>query len=234
MMERLNLSLSELKFDPGEGAAKAMTFEGYGAAFNNVDSYGDVIMPGSFKQYLEEAQAGKQPWPAMLSQHGGWGISADDLTPVGVWTEMSENTLGLRVKGQLADTPRGRDLYTLMRMEPRPAINGLSIGFIVKEFEPRSKPEDPRRRIKRIDLMEISLVTFPANRRARVSGVKSIGTIREFEAFLREEGGFSWGQAKALASKGYAAFSDLRDEGNEDELADLVSALNRRGVFAPK
>jgi len=226
-MERLNLSLSELKFDPGEGAAKAMTFEGYGAAFNNVDSYGDVIMPGSFKQYLEEAQSGKQPWPAMLSQHGGWGISADDLTPVGVWMEMSENTLGLRVKGQLADTPRGRDLYTLMRMEPRPAINGLSISFIVKESEPRSKPEDPRRRIKRIDLLEISLVTFPANRRARVSGVKGIPTIREFEALLRDEAGLSRAEAEAVAQRGYAGIAGPRDEGDEEELSAITCRQRR-------
>ena len=131
-MERLNLSLSELKFDPGDGTAKAMTFEGYGRGIQQCrlvwrrDHAGVV-------QAIPRGSAGRQAAVARDAL-AAWrlGISADDMTPVGVWTEMSENTLRLRVKGQMADTPRGRDLYTLMRMEPRPAINGLSIGFIVK------------------------------------------------------------------------------------------------------
>jgi hypothetical protein len=31
-----------------------------------------------------------------------------------------------------------------MKMKPRPAINGMSIGYIPKEWEMRSKPEDPK------------------------------------------------------------------------------------------
>ena len=47
--------------------------------------------------------------------------------------------------------------------------------------------------------MEISLVTFP--RTAVRVGVKSIGTIREFEAFLREEGA-SPGSRQSACLKG--------------------------------
>ncbi len=47
-MNRLDCSLVELKFAPGDDAAEAMTFEGYGAVFGNVDSCGDVIEPGAF------------------------------------------------------------------------------------------------------------------------------------------------------------------------------------------
>ncbi|MBN9426473.1 MAG: HK97 family phage prohead protease [Burkholderiales bacterium] len=203
-MDRMNFSLRELKFDPSSAAS--MTFEGYGAVFGNVDSYGDVIDPGAFAVCLADVKAGRRAWPAMLSQHGGFGLVADDLTPIGVWEDLSEDGTGLRVKGRLADTPRGRDLYTLMRMEPRPAIDGLSIGFIPKEWEPRSKPDDPRRRIKRIDLLEISPVTFPANGRARVSSVKSLGTARDLERLLRDAG-LSAAQAKAIAAGGFDALS---------------------------
>jgi len=199
-MNHLLCAMREIKLS----SAEAMTFEGYGAVFGNIDSYGDVIEPGAFSNYLSEVRSGKQNWPSMLSQHGGFGMSADDMTPVGVWTDLSEDGVGLRVSGKFADTPRGMELYKLMKMEPRPAIDGLSIGYYVKEFEPRSKPEDPRRRLKRIDLVEISPVTFPANGKARVSSVKSfdeLSSITEIETYLREAGGFSRNEAKALIAR---------------------------------
>lgn len=226
-MRRLEIGLMELKLAPAGDGAETMTFEGYGAVFNNVDAYGDVIEPGAFAGFLSDVHAGKQNWPAMLSQHGGYGMTADDMTPVGVWSELAEDGKGLKVKGRLADTARGRDLHTLMKMEPRPAINGLSIGYIPKEWEPRSKPDDPRRRIKRIDLIEISPVTFPANSRARVDSVKSADSIRarDAERALRDAG-FSANEAKAILADGFDAV--LRDAGSDpDGLAEMKAAIER-------
>jgi HK97 family phage prohead protease len=208
-MQRLNCNLIELKLSSGESGSEAMTFNGYGAVFNNVDAYGDVIVPGAFADYLSQIKSGKVPWPAMLLQHGGWGMNADDITPIGIWTDLSEDGTGLRVTGKLADTPRGREVYALMKMEPRAAIDGLSIGYIPKEWEPRSKPEDPRRKLKRIDLVEISPVTFPANGKARVDEVKSDLDIRIAERALREAG-FSRTQAKAILAEGFKSLP-LRD-----------------------
>ena len=156
----------------------------------------------------------------------GWGMTADDMTPVGVWQDLSEDGAGLRVTGQLADTPRGNELDTLMRMTPRPAIDGLSIGYIPKKYEPRSKPEDPRRRITQIDLIEISLVTFSANRNARISSIKSIvdmDSITELEDLLRDAGGFSRSEAKSIIAriKGH----DLRDA--EQHLQRMHAAAQR-------
>lgn len=220
--------LREIKFDasPDDAGQKTRTFSGYGAAFNNVDAYGDVIVPGAFADFLADAKAGKQPWPSMLSQHGGWGMTADDMTPVGVWQDLSEDGAGLRVTGQLADTPRGNELDTLMRMTPRPAIDGLSIGYIPKKYEPRSKPEDPRRRITQIDLIEISPVTFPANRNARVTAIKSIAdmdSITELEDLLRDAGGFSRAEAKGIIAK--IRRSDLREA---DQHLQRMSAAAQR------
>lgn len=225
-MNRFHCGLIELKFAPADTAANDMTFEGYGAVFGNVDAYGDVMEPGAFASYLSDMRIGKQQWPAMLLQHGGWGASADDMTPIGVWTELSEDGRGLKVKGQLADTPRGREIYTLMKMAPRPAIDGLSIGYIPKEFEMRSKPEDPRRRLKRVDLIEISPVTFPANTSARVAAVKSTSglTIRDAERALRDAG-YSRSEAKAVLANGYRSIDDVRDA--DDELTTLAATIQR-------
>lgn len=224
-MQHLACALMEIKLAPTESGVDAMSFSGYGAAFNNVDSYGDVIAPGAFAKFLSDVQEQKQPWPAMLSQHGGWGATADDMTPVGVWTHLAEDGAGLQVTGQLADTPRGRELYTLMKMSPRPAIDGLSIGYIAKSFTPRSKPEDPRRTLTQIDLMEISPVTFPANRSARVASVKTLeefGTLADIEDYLRDVGGFSHKEAKTLVAR--IKRLGLPDAGLDfNELAALIT-----------
>jgi HK97 family phage prohead protease len=223
-VDYLECGLVEVKFAEGDGA-KAMSFSGYGAVFGNVDSYGDVIEPGAFANYLAEAQAGKQAWPAMLLQHGGFGLTAEDMTPIGVWTDLSEDGKGLKVAGQFADTPRGREVHALMKMAPRPAMDGLSIGYIAKESEPRSKPEDPRRRIKRIDLVEISPVTFPANRKARTESVKHGLTTRSAEQALCDAG-FSRREAKAIVAGGFRALSaNPRDAGGE--LGEIAALLKR-------
>lgn len=160
-MERLDCGLVELKAAPDAGA-DSMTFSGYGAVFGNMDAYGDVIANGAFTKTIADFKT-SGVWPAMLSQHGGWDMSAESLTPIGVWTEMREDEHGLYVEGRLADTPRGREMYALMNMQPRPAINGMSIGFRAIEWANRSKPDEPRRTLKRVELVELSLVTFPAN-----------------------------------------------------------------------
>lgn len=216
-MPHLICDLIELKFAPDDAGAETMEFEGYGAVFKNIDAYGDTIEPGAFAAYLAEVQGGSRPWPAMLLQHGGMGLTAEDMTPIGVWTSLAEDGKGLKVSGKLADTARGREIHALMKMQPRPAINGLSIGYIAKEAEPRSRPEDPRRRLKRIDLVEISPVTFPANTLARVGAVKSIRTA---EQALRDAG-FSRAEAKAILATGFNAVSP-RDAEDTGELADLI------------
>lgn len=217
-VEYVECGLIELKFDGGGDAVTGMRFQGYGAVFGNVDSYGDVIEPGAFAAFLSDMREGKQSWPAMLSQHGGFGLTAQDMTPVGVWHDLAEDGKGLKTDGEFADTDRGTELYKLVKMQPRPAINGLSIGYITKEAEPRSKPEEPRRRLKRVDLIEISPVTFPANRKARVESVKNGLGVNAAEAALRDAG-FSRREAKAIVASGFKTLSSPRDAGGLGSLA---------------
>ena len=231
-MQNLTCNLRELKFAADEGA-QAMSFTGYGAVFGNVDSYGDVIEAGAFSKFLADVKSGEQPWPAMLSQHGGWQMSAEDMTPIGVWTDFSEDGHGLKVEGQLADTPRGREMHALMKMSPRPAIDGMSIGYIAKEWEPRTKPEDPKRRLKRIDLIEVSIVTRPANGKARVESVKHDWTERDFERLLTRDAGLSRSEALVVINQGFKSLIAMRDAGSS-ELAELYEAVKRREAAIPR
>lgn len=223
--------LRELKFSGADGD---MTFEGYGSVFGVLDYYGDVIVKGAFKDSLKEAKK-SGVWPAMLCQHGSF-FSADEMNPIGIWTDLVEDDVGLKVAGKLAPTARGQEAWSLLKMQPRPAIDGLSIGYIAKEWVAGTKPDEPRRTLKKVDLWEISLVTFPANPESRVGQVKAaerFKTIRDFETFLRDEGGLSNAAAKAIASRGFRE-ADARDEpvsleGLSDSLrrATAVLATNR-------
>jgi hypothetical protein len=86
-----------------------------------------------------------------------------------------------------------------------------------------SKTDKARRTLNAVDLVEVSLVTFPSNTKAIITGVKSeLNTIREFESWLRDAGGYSIAQAKAIAASGYKAVASLRDEdGEADDAAEL-------------
>ncbi len=201
------------------------TFSGYGAIFGNVDSYGDVLEKGAFGASLKEWQ-GKGKLPPMLLQHGGF-LSADDMLPIGRWTSMEENSKGLKVEGELfaLQTERGQYIYEGLKSG---VLDGLSIGYRAKEFAIGTKPGEPRRSLKAVELIELSVVTFPANDKARISAVKSasdIRTIREFEDHLREVG-FSSAAAKAIAAGGFKAQPDPRDEaGIGEAIAGPFKAL---------
>lgn len=222
-MEKLGL---DFEFKVDKSGAEG-TFTGYGAFFGNIDAYGDVIKKGAFKETLSEWN-GRGFFPPMLLNHGsgGWGGSPEDDLPIGVWSNMVEDEKGLVVEGTLATkTRRGAEVYELMKMDPKPAINGLSIGFRVKEAGMGTKPTEPRRTIKKIDLFEVSVVTMPANSKARVSSVKSaenIKTIRDFETFLRDVGRFSHGAAKAIASRGFKSSEPREEDDAQAAIADEI------------
>lgn len=197
-LERYGCGL-QVKFAQGE--AETGTFSGYGAVFGNQDSYGDVIEKGAFKASLRE-WGKKKRLPPMLLQHGGFFGPAEDGIPVGLWTRMEEDDTGLLVEGKLfgLETDKGKYIHEGLKSG---ALDGLSIGYIPREVAYGKKPEDPPRTLKKIDLKEVSIVTFPANDEARVADAKSIEdlvTLSDFEDYLRDAG-FSRHQAKAFVSR---------------------------------
>ncbi len=164
--------------------------QGLGAVFGNVDLGFDRLERGAFAATLK-----KNKTVPMLWQHA-------DFEPIGLWTAMAESRNGLVVEGQInLETQKGREARALAKQG---AISGLSIGYIPRDFE----FEEEVRVLKRVDLLEISMVTFPMNPEARVSSLKNM-TRRELEVTLRDELGLS----RNLASRaGYAITKILSDE----------------------
>lgn len=192
------------------------TFEGYGSVFNVTDRGGDIVAPGAFAETLAAAKAAGR-LPAMLWQHR-------QAEPIGVYTEMDEDSVGLRIKGKLAlKTSRGAEAYELMKMG---ALSGLSIGYRVRDDS--WDRVTGVRTIKKADLYELSLVTIPMNDASRVSAVKAIedlDSLSEIERHLRDAGGFSRSEATALVSRIKSVIGRGDPGEHAAKLAELAAAL---------
>lgn len=191
------------------------TFEGYASVFDEVDQVADAVAPGAFKRTIR-AHRRKNRMPALLWQH-------DSRKPIGVWEELKEDDHGLFGRGQLFidDIAEARAAHALLKGG---GLSGLSIGYrTVKSVIDEKKKT---RRLLDVDLFEVSLVTFPALDSARVSAVKGdIKTIREFERFLRDEGGFSNAAAKQIASHGFQPDHRDDDGGMNPDVQALAQSL---------
>lgn len=127
---------------------KALRIEGYASVFNVPDNSGDVVVVGAFS----DAEA---PIP-LLWQHRV-------KEPIGVVTRLAEDSRGLRISARIVPQGRGAEAAALVKAG---ALDGLSFGYRLKQG---SKTRDGRR-LERLELVEVSLVTFPMHRAARVLG----------------------------------------------------------------
>lgn len=211
--QRLDIPLSiKSVTDTGE-------FEGYGSVFGVKDSYSDIVMAGAFAKTLADWKA-KGGMPAMLWQH-------DQREPIGIYTDIKEDDIGLYVKGRLLieDDPLAKRAHAHMKAG---SLSGLSIGYWLNDYDYDSGKDAFL--LREIDLLEISLVTFPANDAARISNVKSALAAGEsprpsdMERLLRDAG-LSRTQAKAFMACGYSAL-DQRDAEIKGALDNLVNTIN--------
>lgn len=226
-MDRIRFDMTEVKF----ASDKTGVFSGYGSVTGNKDFGGDVIAKGAFRDTLREWQD-KGKFPPMLLQHGGGFFGgAMDALPVGKYTDMEENAKGLKLEGELfaLNTERGQYIHEGMKAG---SLDGLSIGYRVKEFVLGTKPTEPRRTIKSLDLVEVSIVTFPMNDKARIGAVKSDFDPRELEAMLREATLSRSDAVKAVATfrKWLQRDAGEPDTSSRDESEAAIVAQLRRNI----
>ena len=97
-------------------------FEGYGSVFGVKDCFDDIVVPGAFTKSLSLWRE-KGSLPAMLWQH-------DMQEPIGIYTEMKEDEVGLFVRGRLLidDDPLAKRAHAHMKAGSLPVAAGLAVG----------------------------------------------------------------------------------------------------------
>ncbi len=228
----LSLSDAALKFAASDSgrAEDAWTFSGFASKFNGIDSYGDTILPGAYSRALKAIRAGDAPMPKMFLNHRMWDL------PLGKWLRLAESDEGLKVDGELTKgLPLAAEVRAAMQHE---TIDGLSVGIRLSQddFEVIDKGDGtrPQRVIKSVsELVEVSVVTFPADRQARIdsTSIKSIistfNSISDYEAYLRDVCGFSKSAATLFANGLRRQPSSTRSESGEEGKAKLPDNLVR-------
>lgn len=159
------------------------TFEGYASTFHNTDTQGDIIEQGAFKRTLDHWTGKGKPIP-VLWQH-------NPSEPIGITTGATEDTKGLAVQGRLLmGITRAREAFEALKHD---VLGGLSIGFGIPKDGAAFDKSTNTRRIREVKLYEYSLVTWPANEEALITGVKSaelnglLSELRELTALLKAQ-----------------------------------------------
>ena len=156
-------------FTESEDGAMRARIKGY-ASTPSVDRYDDSVEPQAFEKSIRKSYKNN---PVILFQH-----KSDKA--IGIATVMYIDHKGLYIEADIYD----KEIAPKIREK---ILRGFSIGFIPKEVEFRDgdgKLLDPindniwasdvKRIIKEVDLVEISVVSVPANQETLFTAEKSI------------------------------------------------------------
>lgn len=185
----------EVKADDGNAAA--LHIKGYGAAFGNVDSWGDIIAPGAFDAYLASENKARTK---LCYQH-------DFSEVIGKVTSLSVDETGLLFEADIIDTTAGADVAKLLKAG---AIDEFSIGYYADSyhFEKRAGYDTDIRILDAVTVAEISPVTRAANPKAVLLDAKD------------EEG-----THRALATMSDEDFKALKGAVADEEVRRLAASL---------
>ncbi len=160
------------------------TFDGYASVVGNVDSVGDVMMPGAFRKTI----ADRFPRKLIKScyNHGpliGSPLElVEDATGLFTRTKVSSNPIGTAVLQDIADGH----------------VTHMSFAYDVvrRDFIQQDGSRDPIRQLQEVKLYEYGPVDFPANEMASILGAKAIaaaldeamGSLPDLERIWRTKG----------------------------------------------
>ncbi len=218
----MSFKLLDVPFEVKE-ITKTGRLTGYASGFGNVDHQKEIMATGCFDKCLADLKAKGRSIPILLHH--------DTKSPVGIYDVLEPDAKGLWVEGDLLveDVQKAREAAALAKAK---ALTGLSIGHFPEQstFDQKSGI----RTITESTLMEVSLVTFPANDLARVEAIKmklahgGMPSMSDFEKFLRDAG-FSKSQAAVVANRGLGHL--LREAGDNATAPALKSIVDELRAF---
>lgn len=147
--------------------------EAYVSIFGNVDSYGDIVEPGAFKDAVDAFNAdGRYPK----------GIWAHDWSfPIAKTLEMREDERGLYIKAQfILSVEKAREAYDLIKSG---VMTDFSFGYEINESDIDNRGF---RHLRKITIYEWSPVLVGANNQATLIDVKSAAQEQTVESEERD------------------------------------------------
>jgi HK97 family phage prohead protease len=160
--------------------------KGYAATYNNKDRGGDTILPGAFTESLRRHKRAKRAI-RMKYQHytliGGWPLS-----------EAKDDEKGLFLVGEInLDVPEGKAAYALAKQG---VLSDLSIGYSVIDED--RNDNNGTRKIKQVNLWEVSPVREPMNPKATITDVKDFKGSTGFKDLPLADAATAWKKSEAI------------------------------------
>lgn len=160
----------KIKAGPDDGLAEGQ-FSAYASVFGNVDSYGDVVVPGAFADDLKAWDESGSPIPLLF----GHNMSDPDFN-IGHVVKAVEDDRGLLVTAQLdLENPKAAQTYRMLKGR---RVNQMSFAYDVLEGgdAQREKADGTKEgyyELRKLKLYEVSVVTIGANQETEVLAVKT-------------------------------------------------------------
>jgi HK97 family phage prohead protease len=170
-----------------EAEAKADAPDGYIAGIastTSTDLYGHKVLAHAFDDSIKQKGLTGPRGIKLLASH-------DWHKPAGVIKSLETVGKRLKIEAQLnLNVSYVKDLYEVTKQNG--GLN-FSVGFALEEFEfvddeDIKNADDPWLIIKKGDLMEVSVVVFPAQLEAEMTFVKEVNTMTDFEKALVANG----------------------------------------------
>lgn len=160
----------KVKAGPDDGLGEG-EFTAYASVFGNVDSYGDVVVPGAFADDLKAWEESGNPIPLLFGH-----VMSDPDYNIGHVVNAVEDEKGLLVTAQLdLENPKAMQTYRMLKGR---RVNQMSFAYDVLEGgdAQREKADGAKEsyyELRKLKLYEVSVVTIGANQETEVLAVKA-------------------------------------------------------------
>lgn len=176
-VERRDLIVdAELRIAGGENG-KPARIEGYAAVFNarseDLGGFREIVLPGAFKESLDRGDDVRG-----LVDHDPSKIVARRSAST---LKLRETRKGLKVEIIPPDTQVGRDIVVSIE---RGDVDGMSFAFRTISDRWGTEEEEEIRELIKVDLLDVSIVTYPAYPQTEAS-------LRSLKRWKEEQCGLS-------------------------------------------
>ncbi|UFX98261.1 HK97 family phage prohead protease [Candidatus Gromoviella agglomerans] len=149
-------------------SSNTMEITGWASIYEIVDLHNSIIKDKAFDKSIQEINSKKYKLPMLLDHNA--------KTPIGIWTELKNQhsgvEAGLKVKGLIySHAVRGEGQEVIQAIIDG-RISGLSIGARIVKARKEKRGDKIIDILEELELLEISVVTIPANPQARIQDYK--------------------------------------------------------------